>query len=105
MEHASVGTDNDHPWRPAISCLNRRMSGILEKPVGRCQESRSAKSPHRAGLLKVLQGSVGDGTIRRQLAGAFQQYRQRATEQGQGELITVVGHEQTVMDVHREDRH
>lgn len=41
-------------WRPAISCLNRRMSSILEKPVGRCQESRAMKKPAHGGLFQQV---------------------------------------------------
>ena len=58
--------------------------------------TRNKKGPRNAGLFVEPERSASDGAVSRELAGAFDQHRDAATEQRQGELITVVGHEQTV---------
>ncbi|KPY66964.1 hypothetical protein ALP42_102751 [Pseudomonas savastanoi pv. nerii] len=64
---------------------------------------------HKARQKRALQNKhsrlSGDDAVQRQLACTFDKHCQSAAEQRQRILITVIGHEETVMDMHGKDRY
>ena len=106
--------------QPRITRQSLRMVGpsfVVADEVRGCDRVRSAGKPDRCSLYlrcpvecltHNVEGccalSAGNRTVERGLARAFNQHRKGATQQCQSKFITVIGHKQTMADMHREDR-